>query len=115
MGGSWNAQMDRETAVTRLRRHAQELRAEGVVALYLFGSTARSRAREMSDVDLFFDYENPKFSLIELVRVKDRVNAILGGDADVMTRDSLHPMLKERIEASAIHVFDGSRPPRLPA
>jgi predicted nucleotidyltransferase len=105
MGSFWNVQMDRETAVTRLRHHAEELRAEGVVALYLFGSTARDQARKASDVDLFFDYDNPKFSLVELVRVKDRVNAILGVDADVMTRDSLHPMLKKRIEASAFRVF----------
>ena len=97
--------MDRQTAVAKLRRHARELRAEGVAALYLFGSTARGQARATSDVDLFFDYDDPKFSLVELVRVKDRVNAILGGAADVMTRDSLHPMLKERIEASAIRVF----------
>jgi predicted nucleotidyltransferase len=97
--------MDRETAVTKLRRHAPALRAEGVAALYLFGSTSRDQAREASDVDLFFDYDDPKFSLIELVRVKDRVSAILGVRTDVMTRDSLHPMLKERIEASAIRVF----------
>jgi uncharacterized protein len=105
MGGAGNAPMDREAAIARLRRHAQELRAEGVVALYLFGSTARGQAREASDVDLFFDYDNPRFSLVELVRVKDRVNAILGVNADIMTRDSLHPMLKERIEASAIRLF----------
>lgn len=91
MGGSWNGEMNRETAVTRLRRHAPELRAEGVAALYLFGSTVRGEAREASDVELFFDYDSPKFSLIELVRI--------------MTRDSLHPMVKERIEASAIRVF----------
>jgi uncharacterized protein len=97
--------MDRETAVAELRRHADELRGEGVTALYLFGSTARGEARDGSDVDLFFDYSDPKFSLIELVRVKDRVNAILGVEADVMTRDSLHPMLKRRIEASAVRVF----------
>jgi hypothetical protein len=97
--------MDQETAVAELRRHADQLRGEGVTALYLFGSTARGEARDGSDVDLFFDYSDPKFSLIELVRVKDRVSAILGVDADVMTRDSLHPMLKERIEASAVRVF----------
>ena len=97
--------MDRETAVTTLRRHVQKLRAEGVAALYLFGSTARGEARGDSDVDLFFEYDNPNFSLIELVRVKDRVRAILGVRADVMTRDSLHPLLRERIEASAIRVF----------
>jgi hypothetical protein len=97
--------MDQETAVGELRRHADQLRGEGVTALYLFGSTARGEARDGSDVDLFFDYSDPKFSLIELVRVKDRVSAILGVEADVMTRDSLHPMLKERIEASAVRVF----------
>jgi hypothetical protein len=97
--------MDQETAVAELRRHADQLRGEGVTALYLFGSTARGEARDGSDVDLFFDYSDPKFSLIELVRVKDRVSAILGVEADVMTRDSLHPMLKERIEASAVRVF----------
>jgi hypothetical protein len=97
--------IDQETAVAELRRHADQLRGEGVTALYLFGSTARGEARDGSDVDLFFDYSDPKFSLIELVRVKDRVSAILGVEADVMTRDSLHPMLKERIEASAVRVF----------
>ena len=97
--------MDQETVVAELRRHADQLRDEGVAALYLFGSTARGEARDGSDVDLFFDYSDPKFSLIELVRVKDRVSAILGVEADVMTRDSLHPMLKERIEASAVRVF----------
>lgn len=97
--------MQRDTALTRLRRHAEELRAEGVAALYLFGSTARDEARRESDVDLFFEYDDPKFSLIELVRVKKRINEILGIDADVMTRDSLHPMLKERIEEAAVRVF----------
>jgi uncharacterized protein len=97
--------MDRNTAVAKLRRHAQELRAEGIAALYLFGSTARGEAGANSDVDLFFDYDDPRFSLIELVRVKERVNSILGGRADIMTRDSLHPMLKERIEASALRIF----------
>ncbi|MGH6884892.1 MAG: nucleotidyltransferase family protein [Geminicoccales bacterium] len=105
MGGCGGVRMDRETAIASLRRHADELRAEGVATLYLFGSTARDEAREASDVDLFFDYDNPKFSLVELVRVKDRIKAILGVEADVMTRDSLHPLLKERIEASAFRVF----------
>jgi predicted nucleotidyltransferase len=97
--------MERSAALARLRRHAGELRAQGVTALYLFGSTARDQARQESDVDLFFDYDDPKFSLIELVRVKNRIGEILGVDADVMTRDSLHPMLKERIEGAAVRVF----------
>jgi predicted nucleotidyltransferase len=71
----------------------------------LFGSTPRGEARRGSDGDLFFDYDDSKFSLIELVRVKNRIGELLGIDADVMTRDSLHPRLKERIEAAAVRVF----------
>jgi predicted nucleotidyltransferase len=76
-----------------------------VTSLYLFGSTARGEAKPDSDVDLFFEYDNPRFSLVELVRVKRRIGEILGVDADVMTRDSLHPMLRDQIEASAVRVF----------
>lgn len=97
--------MKRSAALATLRRHAGELRAQGVTALYLFGSTARDDARHESDVDLFFEYDDPKFSLVELVRVKNRISESLGIDADVMTRDSPHPMLKERIEGAAVCVF----------
>ena len=97
--------MDRATTIDRLSAHADELRAQGLAGLYLFGSTARDEARAESDVDLFFDYDDPRFSLIELVRVQNRIAEILGAEADVMTRDSLHPMLKERIESTAVRVF----------
>ncbi len=97
--------MNRSTVIATLRGHQQELERCGVAHIYLFGSVARDEARPDSDVDLFFDTENPKFSLIELVDVKDRVGAILGGRTDVMTRESLHPKLRAVIEAEALRVF----------
>lgn len=71
----------------------------------MFGSTARNEANENSDVDLFFDYEVGKFGLFELMDVKNAAAQILGCKTDIMTRDSLHKMLREQIEASAIQVF----------
>jgi uncharacterized protein len=71
----------------------------------LFGSTARNEAREDSDVDLFFDYERGKLGLFELMDVKEETSRILGRKADIMTRDSLHKVLRSRIEASALQVF----------
>ena len=97
--------MDRSTVTERLARHRAELESSGVTAMFLFGSVARDEAGTDSDVDLFFDYSNGRFSLIELARIKRRIQDILGVSADVMTRDSLHPMLKERIEATAIKIF----------
>src|SRR5208282_3438662 len=63
--------MERSDAIARLRAHEAELKRLGVLHLYLFGSTARDDAREDSDVDLFFDYEEGKFGLFELMDVND--------------------------------------------
>jgi len=97
--------MDRDTVIAKLRANESDLHRVGVARLYLFGSVARQEATPESDVDLFFETDDPRFSLIELVDVQDRVSEILGTETDVMTRASLHPMLRDRIEAEALRVF----------
>jgi uncharacterized protein len=97
--------MDRNAAIAKLKEHEAELKRLGVEHLYLFGSTARGEAREDSDVDLFFDHPLGSLGLFELMDVKDAAARILGRKTDIMTRRSLHPVLRERIEASALQVF----------
>jgi predicted nucleotidyltransferase len=97
--------MDRTAAIAKLKEHEVELKRLGVEHLYLFGSTARSEAREDSDVDLFFDHPVGSLGLFELMDVKAAAARILGRKTDIMTRRSLHPVLRERIEASALQVF----------
>lgn len=97
--------MDRTDVITKLRQHEAELKQLGVQHLYLFGSTARGEATDDSDVDLFFDYERGSFGLFQLMDVKDRASSILGRRADIMTRDSLHNVLRDGIEAAALQVF----------
>ncbi len=97
--------MERDEAISRLRRHEAELKRLGVRDLYLFGSTARGEAGSDSDVDLFFDYDKGAFGLFQLMDVKDRAGAILDSKADIMTRDSLHRVLRADIEAAAVRVF----------
>lgn len=97
--------MKRSEAIARLKEHEAELKSFGVQHLYLFGSTARGEARDDSDVDLFFDRERGKLSLFGPMDVKEAAARILGRKADIMTRDSLHKVLRERIEASAVQVF----------
>lgn len=77
----------------------------GVGALYLFGSTARGTATPSSDVDMFIEYDDPKFSLIELARLKDYLTGILHVEADVTTRGGLHPLMRDGIERSAERVL----------
>jgi predicted nucleotidyltransferase len=97
--------MERTEAIARLKAHEAELRQLGVQHLYLFGSTARGDASEESDVDLFFDHERGKLGLFQLMDVKERAAEILGCKTDIMTRRSLHPVVRKRIEASALQVF----------
>jgi len=97
--------MTRDEALSRLRAPEAEFRRLGVQNLYLFGSTAREEGREDSDVDLFFDHERGAIGLFELMDIKERAAEILGVEADVMTRRSLHPRLKGRIESAAMQVF----------
>ncbi len=86
-------------------KHEAELKRLGVRTLYLFGSTARDEAGESSDVDFFFDDPKGELGLYELMDVKEYTASILGAKADIMTRDSLRKMLRDKIEASAVRAF----------
>ena len=97
--------MKRDEAISRLQQHEADLKRLGVEHLYMFGSTARGEARDDSDGDLFFDYKKGKLGLFELMDVKEYAARILGRKTDIMTRDSLHKMLRRKIEASAVCVF----------
>lgn len=95
----------RDDVIATLRAHQSELRQLGASHLFLFGSTARNEARAESDVDLFMDFDDPKFSLIDLLTLKYRLEDVLHRPADLMTRGSLHPRLGDAIERNAVQVF----------
>ena len=98
--------MNRMEAVDKLKGYADTIRAMGATSLYVFGSTVRDEANPDSDLDVFIDYDpGGKFSLLDLVDIKLLLEAELGIEVDVTTRDSLHPMLKDDIEQSAVRVF----------
>jgi predicted nucleotidyltransferase len=98
--------MNRRETIVKLKRQAGAIKALGATSLYLFGSVARDEATAHSDLDLFIDYgPDGKFSLLELVGIKLLLEEKLGVQVDVTTRDSLHPMLRDDIEQSAVRVF----------
>lgn len=99
--------MRRDEVIEHLKQHERALRALGAASLYLYGSHARSEAREDSDVDLFFDRDpNRRISLMELIELKFLAEQILGTEVDIGTRTSLHPVFKPEIERSALRVFE---------
>lgn len=98
--------MRKQEAITALKSQTNAVQALGATALYLFGSTVRDAAGNSSDLDLFVDYDrDSRFSLVELVGIKQLLENRLGITVDVTTRDSLDPLLRNRIEASAERIF----------
>lgn len=98
--------MMRDEAIASLSRHADAVKTLGATALYLFGSTVRNEAVEGSDLDLFIDYDlSKKFSLLDLVGIKQFLEDHLAIEVDVTTRSSLNPMLRAGIETTAVRIF----------
>ena len=98
--------MTRDEAVGQLKTHVAAIKALGATSLYLFGSVARGDAGLASDLDLFVDYDpNGRFNALDLVDIKLLLEAKLGLEVDITTRDSLHPSLADQIQKSAVRVF----------
>jgi predicted nucleotidyltransferase len=97
--------MTRDEAIRRLKASEPDLKNAGVTHLYLFGSTARGEAATASDVDLFLDQELGAIGLYELMDIKELATGFLGTKTDMIPRRGLHPLLREKIEASAVQVF----------
>ena len=98
--------MDRDLALAEIGRCESALRARGVAAAYIFGSTARGEAHHDSDLDVFIEIEpNRKFSLIDLAGVQNLLATELGVAVDVTTRSGLHPKLRAEIEREAVRAF----------
>ena len=98
--------MDRERAISLMREHAQDIKGLGVTGLFLFGSAARDNMGEGSDIDLYLDYDREsRFTLLTLAHLKNYLSDMLGKNIDITTRQGLHPVLRDHIEASAIRVL----------
>lgn len=79
----------KETILGVLRRY--EVRKAA-----LFGSIATGEATAESDIDLLVEFEGEK-SLLDLAGLKIELEELLGKRVDVLTYNSLYPLLKERI------------------
>jgi len=98
--------MNRTEALQKLRGFADALKARGATSLYLFGSTSRDEAGHTSDLDLFLDYDpRGKFDALDLVAARRLLQEGLGVNVDLTTRNGLHPLIREKVEAEAVRVF----------
>lgn len=98
--------MTRDQAIRILRRHADALRARGVIRLEIVGSMARGDARADSDIDLLADIDtNRRFSLIDHSGLRLFCCDLLKREADVLIRNAIDARLLDRLQGDAARVF----------
>jgi len=98
--------LDKVTLVAELAALQKSLRQRGVAALALFGSFVRGDARADSDVDVLIDIvPGMRFGLVDLVEVKDFLEDRLGRPVDVVTKEGLEPLVRDRVMREAEAVF----------
>jgi predicted nucleotidyltransferase len=83
--------------IERLERQiVPVLKNHDVVRAGLFGSTVRGEARKGSDIDILVEFRGTK-SLLDLARLEIELERNLKRKVDVLTYNSLHPLLRETI------------------
>ncbi len=74
----------------------KSLKLNDVKRASLFGSVVRGELTDESDIDILVEFRGKK-SLLDLVGLKLELEELLKRKVDVLTYNSLHPLLKNRI------------------
>ena len=71
-------------------------RKRRVNKLYVFGSTVRREDTPESDVDFLAEFL-PNTSLFQLIILQEELQNFLGCNVDLVSKNGIHPLLKDRI------------------
>jgi predicted nucleotidyltransferase len=100
--------MRRDEVIAKLKEAEPVLRALGVAALYLFGSSARDEARPDSDVDVFVEpVSEERFGFLPFMNAYETIQKAFGPNVEIgySTREGLSPYIRADVEQEAIKVF----------
>lgn len=80
------------------------LKKHDVKRASLFGSIVREEMTDESDVDILIEFKGEK-SLLDLAGLKIALEEALKCKVDVLTYDSIHPLLKDQILAEQVGIL----------
>ena len=82
-------------------RLAELCRRYGIARLEVFGSVARGEQRPDSDVDLLYTLEGGRALGWEVEDLVESLTKVFHRPVDLVSRRSLHPMIRDRVMAEA--------------
>jgi len=87
-----------------LSAHKNELKRDFYVqAIGIFGSYARGKQQQKSDLDILLEFERP-ISFLKLVSVENYLTDLLGVKVDVVPKEDIRIELRDTILSEAIYV-----------
>ena len=97
--------MNKEDILEYLKLHKEELAQKyGVSKIGLFGSFAKDKQTETSDIDLAIEIVKEKKSLGNFFGLKRELENVFGKKVDLGIESSLKPIVKEYIKKEIIYV-----------
>ena len=70
----------------------------------LFGSIVREELTDQSDIDILVEFKGTK-SLLDLAALKMELEEVLKCEVDILTFNSIHPLLKDQILAEQVEIL----------
>ena len=96
--------MKRDKIIKILHDHAVELDQLGVRSIALFGSAARDEHGPKSDVDILVEFDTSRsIGLFDFIRLRLRLQEMLGMQVDLATKNALKPQLRDQILREAVY------------
>jgi hypothetical protein len=94
-----------KSQIANLRRRVLPiLKQHDVKRAALFGSFARGEGTHHSDLDLLVEFKGSK-SLLDLVALKQALEAKTRKKVDVLTYRALHPLIRDRILSEQVSIL----------
>ncbi len=95
--------MTLDEALTKLRAAKPLLDRYGVARVGVFGSTARGEAGPDSDVDVLVEFVGDTHPGLDFFNLKDSISIALNHEVDLVTPDTLHRLMRERVLAEVAY------------
>jgi predicted nucleotidyltransferase len=94
----------RQHILSSLKKLKEEVAREySVKTIGVFGSVARSEETEQSDIDLLVEFSRP-VGFVTFMRLENFLSERLGERVDLVTSDSLKPVIRKDVLAEVIYV-----------
>ena len=94
----------RQDIIASLKKLKGEVAREySVKTIGVFGSVARNEQTGTSDIDLLVEFSKP-VGFVTFMRLENFLSEQLGNQVDLVTSDSLKPVIRQDVLAEVIYV-----------